>query len=74
MPVKRGSGASVRPWRHEISRRLDEYRDKQRVDGPEFQALAPTERPPAFSNPRMSLKWAKAEKVSLLGEDLLSKG
>ncbi len=28
----------------------------------------------AFSNPRMSLKWAKAEKVSLLGEDLLSKG
>ena len=46
MPVKRGSGASVRPWRHEISRRLDEYRDKQRVDGPEFQALAPTERPP----------------------------
>ncbi len=28
----------------------------------------------AFSNPRMSLQWAKAEKVSLLGEDLLSKG
>ena len=39
-----------------------------------FAVELPRLSPRAFSNPRMSLKWAKAEKVSLLGEDLLSKG
>ena len=32
LPLERRSGTSARPWRHEISRRLDEYRDKQLGD------------------------------------------
>ena len=40
MPVERTAGTSARPWRHEISRRLDEYRDKQRGDEPDSSLAA----------------------------------
>lgn len=39
LPLEWRSGTSVRAWRHEISRRLDEYRDKQQGD--EFDPHAP---------------------------------
>ena len=38
LPVGRRSGTSARRWRHEISRRLDEYRDKQRANEPDTHA------------------------------------
>jgi len=38
-PLEWRSGTSARAWRHEISRRLDEYRDKQQGD--EFDPHAP---------------------------------
>ena len=38
LPVARRSGTSARRWRHEISRRLDEYRDKQRANEPDTHA------------------------------------
>ena len=40
LPTERQTGTSARRWRHEVSRRLDEYRDKQRAAEPDPPAPA----------------------------------
>ncbi len=53
MPVGRPSGTSARLRRHEISRRLDEYRNKQRGSVPESQAPARSDETPSQPSPNV---------------------
>ena len=52
-PPDRRSGTAARPWRHEISRRLDEYRDKQLGDELDADAPAPFDETPSRPLPNV---------------------
>ena len=53
LPLERRSGTAARAWRHEISRRLDEYRDKQRGDEFDPHAPAPFDETPSQALPNV---------------------
>ena len=63
LSLKRRSGTSARPWRHEISRRLDEYRDKQLGDELDADEPALFDEPPSPPLPDvLSIDQATAER------------